>query len=540
MKAFINDTDQVVNDSLLGVATNPDVQLLDTFPKVRVVVRRDWKKNKVAVISGGGSGHEPAHAGFVGKGMLTAAVCGDIFASPSVDAVLSAILSVTGKKGCLLIIKNYTGDRLNFGLAAEQARALGLRVETITVGDDIALGKEVQRRGLAGTVFVQKVAGQLAEEGKSLDKIVDSAQKVVNHTVSIGLSLTDSRHFDQEEPTRLKSEEAEIGLGIHGEPGAEIISYEQADKLVAKAVQKLRASLPKTKAKYALLLNNMGSVSPIEMNILIHAFAKTRLAKQVSYLVGPAPIMSSINMSGFSLSLVLLNDEIERTLLKRVGPSSWHISRFTTPGKIKSPKLPEIIPYKSSSNKAVKQLLEKISSLLISLEKEMNALDNKVGDGDAGTTFAHAGRKIKSVLNKLPLNDNSKLLLSIGRLLAREAGGSSGVLLSILFTAAGNAFPDKKELGGALMVGLEKMKELGGADLGDRTMIDALQPAFEAMEADKSLGEIAEAARKGAEDTKKITKTKSGRSSYLSARNLKDIPDPGAEIVARILEELKK
>ncbi|HEY9262875.1 dihydroxyacetone kinase subunit DhaK, partial [Chitinophaga sp.] len=163
MKFFINDVDQIVNEAIDGLLTNPDLARLDSFPAIRVVIRKDWDKSKVAIISGGGSGHEPAHAGFVGKGMLTAAVCGDIFASPTVDAVLSAILAATGPKGCLLIIKNYTGDRLNFGLAAEQARALGYDVKTVTVDDDVALGPHVKKRGVAGTLFVHKVAGYLAE-----------------------------------------------------------------------------------------------------------------------------------------------------------------------------------------------------------------------------------------------------------------------------------------------------------------------------------------------------------------------------------------
>lgn len=538
MKAFINDTDEVVNDALLGLLTDPNITFLDSFPEVRVVLRSDWKKNKVALVSGGGAGHEPAHVGFVGKGMLTAAVCGDIFASPSVDAVLSAILSVSGKKGCLLIIKNYTGDRLNFGLAAEQARTLGHKVKTVTVGDDIALGKDVQRRGLAGTIFVQKIAGQLAEEGKSLEKIAELAQQVADNTISIGLSLTDCQHFDQEEETRLGEEEVELGLGIHGEPGSEIIAFDKADKMMAKAVDSLRQHLPKKTGKYALMLNNMGSVSPIEMNVLINAFAKTTLAKQVDYLVGSTPMMSSINMSGFSLSLLLLNEEIEKSLLKSVDLTAWQIRPFAAPAKLKGPKLPKTIPYRASNNTHVKDILETIAMHLISLEKEINQLDNKVGDGDAGSTFALAGKKIKASISDLPLNDSGKLLLSIGRLLAREAGGSSGVLLSVMFTAAGNALNEGEKLGGALLEGLEKMQEIGGAKVGDRTMIDALWPAFKALKEENSMKQVAQAAREGADGTKKITKTKFGRSSYLSATNLKDIPDPGAEIIARVFEKL--
>ena len=138
---------------------------------IKVVHRTDWDQSKVALVSGGGSGHEPAHAGFVGPGMLTAAVCGEVFASPSVEAVLAGVLAVTGTPGCLLIVKNYTGDRLNFGLAAERARALGLRVEMVVVDDDIALPDLPQPRGLAGTLFVHKITGAMAEAGKSLEAV---------------------------------------------------------------------------------------------------------------------------------------------------------------------------------------------------------------------------------------------------------------------------------------------------------------------------------------------------------------------------------
>jgi triose/dihydroxyacetone kinase / FAD-AMP lyase (cyclizing) len=139
--------------------------------------RTDWDRSKVALVSGGGSGHEPSHAGFVGQGMLTAAVCGEVFASPSVDAVLAGILAVTGKAGCLLIVKNYTGDRLNFGLAAERARALRLKVSMVIVDDDVALPDLPQARGVAGTLFVHKIAGALAEQGADLDTVTAAAER---------------------------------------------------------------------------------------------------------------------------------------------------------------------------------------------------------------------------------------------------------------------------------------------------------------------------------------------------------------------------
>ena len=159
MKRFTNAKANIVTeaiDGFLATTANDKLARLDGYPHTKVIVRTDWDKARVALVSGGGSGHEPAHVGFVGEGMLTAAVCGEIFASPTVDAVLSAILAVTGEAGCLLIVKNYTGDRLNFGLAAERAKAMGLKVEMVIVGDDIAIPGALQPRGVAGTLFVHK------------------------------------------------------------------------------------------------------------------------------------------------------------------------------------------------------------------------------------------------------------------------------------------------------------------------------------------------------------------------------------------------
>lgn len=538
MKFFINETDQIVNEAIEGLLTNPKLARLDSFPEVRVVIRKDWDKSKVAIISGGGSGHEPAHAGFVGKGMLTAAVCGDIFASPTVDAVLSAILAATGPKGCLLIIKNYTGDRLNFGLAAEQARALGYEVRTVTVDDDIALGKDVKKRGLAGTLFVHKIAGQLAEEGKSLEEIAAIAQQVIDQTASIGLSLTECQHLGQETTSRLNDDQVELGLGIHGEPGIEVIPYAKADHLMALAIEKLEANLSNENGRYAMIFNNMGSVSPIEMSLLVNSFRKTKLAEKIDYMVGPAALMSSINMSGFSVSVLLLSPEIEKALLAEAEPIAWQVQAFKKPAEISSPKLPETIPYEASSNDQVYKLINNVAQLLVSIEKEINGLDAKVGDGDAGSTFALTGRRLLTVIDRLPLNDTGKLLLSIGRILAREAGGSSGVLLSILFTAAGTAYTKSPELGKSLLEGLQKVKNYGGAQTGDRTMIDALQPAFESLANGETISLVAQHARKGAEHTKTIINTKFGRSSYLSEEVLRNVPDPGAEVIARVFEKI--
>jgi len=472
--------------------------------------------------------------------MLTAAVCGDIFASPSVDAVLSAIVATTGKAGCLLIIKNYTGDRLNFGLAAEQAQDIGYQVETVIVGDDISLGEAVEQRGLAGTLFVHKTAGHLAEKGKTLDEVAALARKVAGQTYSIGLSLEEGQKFQNPEKSRLSKSEAELGLGIHGEPGVETIDMKMADALMQKALNTLIKYLPKKGKKYALLLNNLGSVTPIEMNILLASFHKSDLAEKVKFLVGPASLMTSLNMKGFSISVVTLDKEIEEALTSTSDPAAWFIREYGKKEPLQSPKLPDMLPFGASTNERFDRVLDAIVEELISAEKELNAIDEKVGDGDAGSTFATAAKKLKKLKAKLPLADTGELFISIGRILAREIGGSSGVLLSILFTRAGNSYKKEKHLGKALLEGLEKMKEIGGAREGQRTMVDAMQPAFEVLSEDGNLETAAQKAREGANKTKDITQTDFGRSSYLSEKDLKGVLDPGAEAVARVFERVVK
>lgn len=537
MKAFVNNPHDVVNDSLEGLLVNEKLALLDRFPEIRVVVRNDWDKSRVALVSGGGSGHEPAHAGFVGEGMLTAAVCGDMFASPSVDAVLSAIMAVTGEKGCLLIIKNYTGDRLNFGLAAEQARSMGYKVETVMVDDDIALGEAVQSRGLAGTLFVHKIAGHLAEQGRSLEEVAIVARRVVKNIMSIGLALTECQMFHGAKPPRLTDSQAELGLGIHGEPGAAIVDYAKADEMMRLASDKIFNKIDDKKAEYALMLNNLGTVTPIEMNVLLGSFAKTALCEHIKYVVGPGYFMTALNMSGFSLSVLKLDEELKDALLAEVEPVAWYKARRFVKKSLRTcPKLPDVMPYQPSEDELSRRIIMLVTQAFIDIEDSINALDAKVGDGDAGATFAAASRTIQKLSDKLPYAHGAELLETIGRILSREAGGSSGVLMAILFVSAANAYPSTNDYGKALLAGLRGMQSYGGAKRGNRTMVDALEPAFEALADGKSIAQAAKESRIGADSTARITKTLFGRSSYVPEESLLGIPDPGAEAMARVFE----
>jgi len=354
---------------------------LDGYPHIRVVVRADWDKSKVALVSGGGSGHEPAHAGFIGKGMLTAAVCGDVFASPSVDAVLAGILAVTGPAGCLLIVKNYTGDRLNFGLAAERARAFGHKVSIVIVDDDVALPELPQARGLAGTLFVHKIAGAMAENGATLDTCTQAAERVIKNCRSIGMSLDTCTVPGSQKEDRIPEGMAELGLGIHGEAGVEQIAADGAKYSVDKVAEKLLATMPKT--PHAVLVNNLGGATELEMAILTKELMESGLSERTNLLVGPSSMMTALDMHGFSISALELTEDDAAMLAQPVECGGW-------PGciKIKSNKvlpLPDgLSPIRApaSEHAKTKDFLLACCEVLIASELDLNALDAKSGDGD--------------------------------------------------------------------------------------------------------------------------------------------------------------
>ena len=464
---FLNDRKQLVDDAIEGLvlsAPHGNLLRLEVDPAIRIVARSDWDKSRVAIISGGGSGHEPAHAGFVGKGMLTAAVCGDVFASPSVDAVLNAIVAVTGDRGCLLIVKNYTGDRLNFGLAAEKAKRYDLKVEMVIVADDIALPENKQPRGIAGTAFVHKIAGYAAEQGKSLSEVHAIAQRACDSVFSLGLAMETCNLPGHEAEGRIKPGQVELGLGIHGEPGASTVNSHNSKALVDTLAQTLKASVGDSRV--AVLINNLGGVSELEMALLTKELAHSALREQIAYLIGPATLVSSLDMKGFSLSLLMLNDASEQALLAEVETVGWVKATAFGPLKtLQHAKVHDALDVQPSENAQVHDVVERATQKLLGLEERLNALDAKVGDGDTGSTFALGAQDIATQLARhaLPLNDQAQLLQFIGERLATVMGGSSGVLMSLLFTAAGQALSQGESLPNALLAGLKQMKFYGGA-----------------------------------------------------------------------------
>ncbi|MEM7544940.1 MAG: dihydroxyacetone kinase subunit DhaK [Pseudomonadota bacterium] len=534
MSQFMNDKDTLVTEAIDGFLKTAGGGLcrLDGYPHIKVVCRSDWDKSRVALISGGGSGHEPAHAGFVGEGMLTAAVCGEVFASPSVDAVLAGILAVTGDAGCLLIVKNYTGDRLNFGLAAERARTFGLKIAMVVVDDDVALPELPQARGVAGTLFVHKIAGALAAEGADLDTVTSAAEDAVASVATIGMSLDTCTVPGSAREDRIAPGKAELGLGIHGEAGVEQVAFTTAQAAMDMVTDKL---LPHAgREPQIALLNNLGATTPLEMSVLANHLAdKTG----VDHIVGPAQMMTSLDMHGFSVSLLPARPDFLEALHRPVTMPAWPGLQGVSSIDVRplpdglSPIQP--IP---SANPRIRTVIEACCDLLIASEADLNLLDAKSGDGDTGTTLATASRALRGALDRMPLADLTQLFRAVGNELSQTMGGSSGVILAIFFNAAGDACANGRSTIAALDAGLQRISEVGGAALGHRTMIDALHPALRALP--DGLQDAANAARAGADRTAKIGKAKAGRASYVPEENLIGHNDPGAEAVARLFEGL--
>ena len=535
MAHFIETRATLVTDAIAGLlaASGSRLARLDGDPGIRVVLRAELDPGKVAVISGGGSGHEPAHAGFVGPGMLSAAVCGDVFASPNVDAVLAAILAVTGPAGCLLIIKNYAGDRLNFGLAAERARALGKTVETVIVADDIALPEAKQTRGVAGTLFVHKIAGHAAEAGAPLKTVAALARRVAESAQSLGIAISTATIPGSPRSERLAEGQAELGLGIHGEPGVERITLPQAGDLAQLMTERFSGAGP-----LALLVNNLGSATALEMQVLTQAVLSTELGRRVRLLLGPAPLMTALDMHGASLSILPLDDEIEAALLAPVPMPAW-------PGAVRiAPPVLRPIPeglageaFTPSRDPIVAARIAAVTRALIAAEGALNALDAKVGDGDTGTTFAGAARAVVTDLDRLPQTDPPALCRALAERIGRAVGGSSGVLASIFFAATASALTDGASWPDALAQGVAQVRNYGGAGPGDRTLLDALIPALEALKFG-GLNAASAAARTGAAATARMDRAATGRSSYLAAADLAGVEDPGAAGVAAAFEAL--
>lgn len=557
MKKFINQPENVVEEMLQGFAVlSPSVARLSGH---KVMLRADAdavRDRQVAIISGGGSGHEPAHAGYIGAGMLSAAVAGEVFTSPDTDSVLAAIRALAGKPGALLVVKNYTGDRLNFGLAAEMARSESIPVEMIIVDDDVALegtAAATGARGLAGTVFVHKLVGAAAAEGRTLAEVAAIGRDAVKSLSTMGVSFSAGTSPTVGKPSfELSDDEMELGLGIHGEPGVTRTRLQSADQLTETLLTAiLKHGNFGQSNRVALMINNLGATTEMELAIVArHAFSFLERNKFIVERVYAGTFLSSLDMAGISISVLGLNDERLRWLDAPTSASAWpnapkqrpatterHISAELSTTQTPSARRDA----RTETGRDVKRAIIAACDALIAAESELTEMDRIVGDGDLGTSMKRASSAVKGAIDTYPLDDVSATLKALGHTLRQEMGGSSGPLYGVLFLRVASVLESTSgteisRWAQAMEEGVRAISELGGAKPGDRTMMDALYPfvaSFRAAASNDSrrdaLLAAVEAAHRGTESTAQMM-PRLGRSSYLRDRVLGH-PDPGSVAV---------
>ena len=313
MKKIINESTKVVDEMLNGL----EFVHSDLVKRVKgfdVIQRTSEKTGKVAIISGGGSGHEPAHAGFVGEGMLSAAICGAVFTSPTPDQILEAIKQSDEGAGVFMVIKNYSGDVMNFEMAKDLAEMEGIAVESVVVDDDIAVEDSLYtqgKRGVAGTIFVHKILGNAAENGKSLSEIKELADKLVPNIHTVGLALSGATVPEVGKPGFVLDEnEIEFGIGIHGEPGYRREKMQQSYDLAKELVNKLLENFDDTEGDFGMLVNGMGATPLMEQYIFANDVRKLLDEKGINVTFKKlGNLMTSIDMAGISLTLIKLEDD---------------------------------------------------------------------------------------------------------------------------------------------------------------------------------------------------------------------------------------
>ncbi|MDU5342588.1 dihydroxyacetone kinase subunit DhaK [Anaerococcus vaginalis] len=323
MKKIINDKDKIIIQMLNGLQkANEDKVKINE--ELKIVYRKDLPiKGKVGLISGGGSGHEPAHAGYVGDGMLDCAICGEIFTSPTPDQVLEAIKLADSGEGVFMVIKNYTGDVMNFEMAKDMAEMEGINVDYIIVNDDVAVEDSTYttgRRGIAGTIFVHKVLGAMARSGKSLEEMKAMAEKIVKNIKSMGMAtkacinpISGKESFD------LSEEDMEIGVGIHGEPGVKQEKIKTADEISKELLDHILEDFENLDGDFVLMVNGMGQTTEMEL-FIVNNFASDYLKEKNINIKKTflGNFMTSMDMAGFSLTLFKVDDEILKLLEENV------------------------------------------------------------------------------------------------------------------------------------------------------------------------------------------------------------------------------
>lgn len=559
-KSFRNDPSDFMDEALGGlVAAHPHAEWHDEGFIGLTDGGGNDRDDRVAVISGGGSGHEPMHAGFIGAGMLDAACPGLLFTSPNAVQIAAATEWADRGKGVLQVVKNYTGDVMNFTVAANST---DVEVKQVIVADDVATEIDNDdspgRRGTGATIIVEKIAGAAAARGDDLDVVAEIARRAADRSRSMAVALeaghlptNDRKTFDLEEG------EIEVGVGIHGEPGVERRDQSDAqpsakalvDELVGAILDSLgNAEVDTDGAEVMLLVNGLGGTSELELDLVFGEAVAQLTDRGITVRRGTrGTLVTSLNMAGVSLTLTVLDDELLELIDADTDAPAW-------PAVVSDPVFAPARVIDDEEQPADGEENAWLSAFVERLQRsfdQLTELDRVAGDGDFGNNMEAAFGDVEKPVQG---SDAQVLEFFAHRMLVR-AGGTSGAVLGTFFREMAGAFADAgvdsrdadagafaETLATALERGVEAVTELGGAKEGDNTLIDALAPAAAAAKdvdgagsVEDVLAQILEPAVEGAKSTRGM-EAKKGRASYIG-ESAAEVPDPGAIAVTWLFGE---
>ncbi|XP_044590099.1 triokinase/FMN cyclase-like [Cotesia glomerata] len=564
-KQLINSVDTTVEETLAGLCCA--YPQLEYHPSKRVVLAANYKnrKNKVSIICGGGSGHEPFAAGFVGAGMLTASIAGSVFAAPPPNNILHALNCVSNDAGTLVVIPNYTGDCLNFGITIEKARQKNLKIAEIIVGDDCSIPASDQgragKRGLVGLLFVIKITGAMAERGNSIDEILYHAKVVADCIATYGVGLRSCSLPGQGLMMEMPADEIEIGLGIHGEAGYHRIKIKSASEVITILLETISETLSlNTGDSVAVLVNNFGGTSQLEQGIVINEIVTQLRNKNINVCrVYSGVLMTSLDSAGVHVSVLKLPEEFKKIYLDclddKTDAPCWPGCAYTlptldcnnkfvdnkVPGVERTTSLPKnLIGPKISDRNAniLKECLLNACKAIINNEETLNTLDRGCGDGDCGSTHKKLADSIVKSLDTLSTTHPVSLLTELSEIAEDCMGGTSGAVYSLIFTTAASALPNTEikavDWGRAWKSAINGVTKYSKAQPGDRTMLDALDPACMAFNEQLNHAEFnfvikktVDAAKLGCNLTKQMI-PKAGRAAYVKQSKFLNDVDAGA------------
>ena len=573
-KILNKDVSNVVEESLTGylMAYKKYYKKIGEYNTFQY---RGHRKDKVALVIGGGSGHEPLFTGYCGAGLADAVACGNICASPNPELIRMAAKAVDQGKGVLFVYGNYAGDNLNFDMAEEMCRAEGMKTAHVREWDDFASAPKeriTDRRGIAGDVYTIKIAGAACDAGLDLDEVVRITEKARDNTNTIGLATSPGTLPGNDKPTfEIADDEMEFGMGLHGEPGIERTKMMPCCDMVERMYNELMAEMGlKSGDEIAVLVNGLGSTPLLELNLVYYELYKRMHRDGLKvYDAEVKTYCTCMEMGGFSITFLKLDDELKKyydapcySPYYAKGSFSGVVEDASSDADEEEPEFDETDVEPAVITRSKDGVLEElnaedtrnmllyIADKIIANKPYLTEVDSAIGDGDHGIGMAGGMQKAKKKLLKMQGEENAyHLFETAGQAMLMSMGGASGVIFGSLYLAGAKGMDPKGTITAEDLARMEKksldaIQERGGAQVGDKTMVDALAPAVDALEANSGKGLLEmlkaaeEAARCGMEDTKKYV-AKFGRAKSLLERAIGH-QDAGATSVYLIFQGMRE